>query len=87
MFGTNFQEKLSHQHYLLVSDVVRSGVCGGVRPGALAKFALVCRQVGAGAVGCELLKSFALMGLGAGDGGGVTVADMDHVDRAPPTPC
>ncbi|XP_020771566.2 ubiquitin-like modifier-activating enzyme 7 [Odocoileus virginianus] len=36
--------------------------------------------VGAGAVGCELLKGFALMGLGAGGRGGVTVADMDHVE-------
>ncbi|XP_060258881.1 ubiquitin-like modifier-activating enzyme 7 isoform X4 [Ovis aries] len=53
VFGADFQEKLSHQHYLLV---------------------------GAGAVGCELLKGFALMGLGAGGSGGVTVADMDHVE-------
>ncbi|OWK02406.1 UBA7 [Cervus elaphus hippelaphus] len=53
VFGADFQEKLSHQHYLLV---------------------------GAGAVGCELLKGFALMGLGAGGRGGVTVADMDHVE-------
>ena len=80
MFGADFQEKLSHQHYLLVSHVVRLGVCGGVRPGPLAKVAPACRQVGAGAVGCELLKGFALMGLGAGGSGGVTVADMDHVE-------
>ncbi|XP_047549674.1 ubiquitin-like modifier-activating enzyme 7 [Lutra lutra] len=38
--------------------------------------------VGAGAIGCELLKGFALMGLGAGDSGGVTVADMDHIERS-----
>uniref|UniRef100_G1PII7 Ubiquitin like modifier activating enzyme 7 n=1 Tax=Myotis lucifugus TaxID=59463 RepID=G1PII7_MYOLU len=38
--------------------------------------------VGAGAIGCELLKGFALVGLGAGAGGGVTVADMDHVERS-----
>lgn len=38
--------------------------------------------VGAGAIGCELLKGFALVGLGAGSSGGVTVADMDHVERS-----
>ncbi|XP_023375342.1 ubiquitin-like modifier-activating enzyme 7, partial [Otolemur garnettii] len=36
--------------------------------------------VGAGAIGCELLKAFALMGLGAGGSGALTVADMDHVE-------
>lgn len=38
--------------------------------------------VGAGAIGCELLKGFAMVGLGAGSSGGVTVADMDHVERS-----
>ena len=37
------------------------------------------RQVGAGAVGCELLKNFAMMGLAAGPGGDLTVTDMDTV--------
>lgn len=36
-------------------------------------------QVGAGAIGCELLKNFAMMGLAAGPGGDLTVADMDTV--------
>ncbi|KAL0599887.1 Ubiquitin-like modifier-activating enzyme 7 [Plecturocebus cupreus] len=57
VFGAGFQEKLSCQHYLLVS----------------------C-EVGAGAIGCELLKGFALVGLGAGNSGGLTVADMDHIE-------
>uniref|UniRef100_A0A8C4XJS3 E1 ubiquitin-activating enzyme n=1 Tax=Falco tinnunculus TaxID=100819 RepID=A0A8C4XJS3_FALTI len=35
--------------------------------------------VGAGAVGCELLKNFAMMGLAAGPGGDLTVTDMDTV--------
>ncbi|XP_015730043.1 ubiquitin-like modifier-activating enzyme 7 isoform X3 [Coturnix japonica] len=35
--------------------------------------------VGAGAIGCELLKNFAMMGLAAGPGGDVTVTDMDTV--------
>ncbi|XP_007639315.1 ubiquitin-like modifier-activating enzyme 7 isoform X3 [Cricetulus griseus] len=39
-------------------------------------------QVGAGAIGCEMLKSFALMGLGVRANGGVAVADMDHIERS-----
>ncbi|XP_036389161.1 ubiquitin-like modifier-activating enzyme 1 [Megalops cyprinoides] len=38
--------------------------------------------VGAGAIGCELLKNFALIGLGAGEGGHITVTDMDSVERS-----
>ncbi|KAJ3601889.1 hypothetical protein NHX12_029651 [Muraenolepis orangiensis] len=38
--------------------------------------------VGAGAIGCELLKNFALMGLGAGEGGHITITDMDHIERS-----
>ncbi|GAB1294668.1 E1 ubiquitin-activating enzyme [Apodemus speciosus] len=56
VFGTSLQEKLSHQHYLLV---------------------------GAGAIGCEMLKVFALVGLGLrASEGVVTVADMDHIERS-----
>ncbi|NXL87100.1 UBA1 enzyme, partial [Alectura lathami] len=35
--------------------------------------------VGAGAIGCELLKNFAMMGLAAGQGGDIVVTDMDTV--------
>ncbi|KAJ7998689.1 hypothetical protein DPEC_G00207480 [Dallia pectoralis] len=38
--------------------------------------------VGAGAIGCELLKNFALIGLGAGPGGNVIVTDMDSIERS-----
>ncbi|XP_059184316.1 ubiquitin-like modifier-activating enzyme 1 [Centropristis striata] len=38
--------------------------------------------VGAGAIGCELLKNFALMGLGAGEEGHITVTDMDFIERS-----
>lgn len=38
--------------------------------------------VGAGAIGCEMLKGFALVGLGVRDNGSVTIADMDHVERS-----
>ncbi|XP_017780893.1 PREDICTED: ubiquitin-like modifier-activating enzyme 1 isoform X2 [Nicrophorus vespilloides] len=37
--------------------------------------------VGAGAIGCELLKNFAMIGLG-GDGGQVTVTDMDLIEKS-----
>uniref|UniRef100_A0AAX7SXG1 E1 ubiquitin-activating enzyme n=1 Tax=Astatotilapia calliptera TaxID=8154 RepID=A0AAX7SXG1_ASTCA len=35
-----------------------------------------------GAIGCELLKNFALMGLGAGDDGHITITDMDSIERS-----
>uniref|UniRef100_A0A671XJX4 E1 ubiquitin-activating enzyme n=1 Tax=Sparus aurata TaxID=8175 RepID=A0A671XJX4_SPAAU len=38
--------------------------------------------VGAGAIGCELLKNFALIGLGAGDEGHITVTDMDFIEKS-----
>lgn len=42
----------------------------------------LCDQVGAGAIGCELMKNFALIGLGAGEGGKITVTDMDSIERS-----
>ena len=38
--------------------------------------------VGAGAIGCELLKNFALMGVGASPDGRIFVTDMDHIERS-----
>jgi ubiquitin-activating enzyme E1 len=39
--------------------------------------------VGAGAIGCEVLKCWAMMGVGLGRaGGGVTVTDMDRIERS-----
>ncbi|XP_067417341.1 ubiquitin-like modifier-activating enzyme 7 [Emydura macquarii macquarii] len=38
--------------------------------------------VGAGAIGCELLKNFAMIGLAAGEGGSITVTDMDTIQRS-----
>jgi len=40
--------------------------------------------VGAGAIGCELLKNFALLGLGCDQaaGGSVTVTDMDMIEKS-----
>jgi len=37
-------------------------------------------QVGAGAIGCELLKNFSLMGLACGPTGKLTVTDMDTIE-------
>lgn len=37
--------------------------------------------VGAGAIGCELLKNFAMMGVGA-NGGKITVTDMDLIEKS-----
>ena len=41
-------------------------------------------MVGAGAIGCELLKNFALLGLGCDQaaGGSVTVTDMDMIEKS-----
>lgn len=38
-------------------------------------------QVGAGAIGCELLKNFAMLGLAAGEGE-VIVTDMDTIEKS-----
>uniref|UniRef100_A0A452T4A0 Ubiquitin-like modifier-activating enzyme 1 n=1 Tax=Ursus maritimus TaxID=29073 RepID=A0A452T4A0_URSMA len=38
--------------------------------------------VGAGAIGCELLKNFAMIGLGCGEDGAVTVTDMDTIEKS-----
>jgi ubiquitin-activating enzyme E1 len=38
--------------------------------------------VGAGAIGCEMLKNWALMGVGCAEGGHVTVTDMDAIEKS-----
>ncbi|CAM9875266.1 ubiquitin-like modifier-activating enzyme 1 isoform X1 [Lampetra fluviatilis] len=38
--------------------------------------------VGAGAIGCELLKNYAMMGLACGEGGMITVTDMDTIEKS-----
>eukprot|EP00751_Fragilariopsis_kerguelensis_P008429 CAMPEP_0170803386 /NCGR_PEP_ID=MMETSP0733-20121128/30001_1 /TAXON_ID=186038 /ORGANISM="Fragilariopsis kerguelensis, Strain L26-C5" /LENGTH=1054 /DNA_ID=CAMNT_0011157081 /DNA_START=104 /DNA_END=3268 /DNA_ORIENTATION=+ len=38
--------------------------------------------VGAGAIGCEMLKNWALMGVGCGSKGHVTVTDMDCIEKS-----
>jgi len=38
--------------------------------------------VGAGAIGCEMLKNFAMMGVGSAEGGGVVVTDPDTIEKS-----
>ncbi|XP_015195731.1 ubiquitin-like modifier-activating enzyme 1 [Lepisosteus oculatus] len=38
--------------------------------------------VGAGAIGCELLKNFAMIGLASGEGGEIIVTDMDTIEKS-----
>lgn len=38
--------------------------------------------VGAGAIGCEHLKNFAMMGIGAGEDGEIIVTDMDLIEKS-----
>ncbi|KAL9030480.1 MAG: hypothetical protein Q9196_001398 [Gyalolechia fulgens] len=38
--------------------------------------------VGAGAIGCEMLKSWALIGLATGAQGNISVADMDQIEKS-----
>lgn len=38
--------------------------------------------VGAGAIGCEMLKNWAMMGLGTGERGQIHVTDMDHIEKS-----
>jgi len=37
-------------------------------------------MVGAGALGCEYIKAFALMGIGCAQGGSVSVTDNDNIE-------
>ena len=38
--------------------------------------------VGSGAIGCEMLKNFAMMGIGSGQNGAIFVTDMDSIERS-----
>ncbi|KAK0277488.1 E1 ubiquitin-activating protein [Friedmanniomyces endolithicus] len=38
--------------------------------------------VGAGAIGCEMLKNWAMLGLGSGPKGNISVTDMDQIERS-----
>jgi len=38
--------------------------------------------VGSGAIGCEMLKNWAMMGLGTGSEGKITITDMDTIEKS-----
>lgn len=38
--------------------------------------------VGAGAIGCEMLKNWAMMGVGVGPEGGIVLTDMDKIEKS-----
>lgn len=38
--------------------------------------------MGAGAIGCEMLKNWAMMGLSAGENGHIYVTDMDIIEKS-----
>ena len=46
------------------------------------RVACFCFQVGAGAIGCELLKNFAMMGVGCCPEGRIIVTDMDTIEKS-----
>ena len=58
----------------------QAGVIGRSAQGRLG--ALNYFLVGAGAIGCEVMKNWALMGLGCGAGGCITLTDMDRIERS-----
>ena len=39
-------------------------------------------KVGAGAIGCEMLKNWAMMGMSAGPQGQIIVTDMDTIEKS-----
>lgn len=39
-------------------------------------------KVGAGAIGCEMLKNWAMMGVACGPGGQIYVTDMDTIEKS-----
>jgi hypothetical protein len=45
-------------------------------------YTLLCFQVGCGAIGCEMLKNYALLGIGSGDNGLVTITDNDLIEKS-----
>lgn len=53
-----------------------------IHPNLSVSLFLATSQVGAGAIGCELLKNFAMIGLGCGEDGAVTVTDMDTIEKS-----
>ena len=71
IFGHDYQKKLEQLKYFIVSELL-----------SIIYLMYPVLQVGSGAIGCELLKNFAMMGVGAGPNGKVFVTDMDHIEKS-----
>ena len=72
IFGHDYQKKLEQLKYFIVSELLS----------IILYLMYPVLQVGSGAIGCELLKNFAMMGVGAGPNGKVFVTDMDHIEKS-----
>lgn len=44
--------------------------------------ALKLFMVGCGAIGCEMLKNYALLGISVGSGGKITITDNDLIEKS-----
>lgn len=64
---------------------------GGRYDGQIAVFGKTFQQkiqnnrqflVGSGAIGCEMLKNWAMMGVGTGERGSITVTDLDTIEKS-----
>nr|CAI9690160.1 unnamed protein product [Rangifer tarandus platyrhynchus] len=88
VFGSGLQEKLGKQRYFLpcltVSERNRTEgwLCYPSAANHYLSVFLTASHVGAGAIGCELLKNFAMIGLGCGDGDSIMVTDMDIIEKS-----
>ncbi len=73
VFGEDFQEKLGKAIYFVVSRK-QFWEERNIKISVL--------KVGSGAIGCEMLKNFAMMGVGCREGGHIYVTDMDSIEKS-----
>ena len=64
------------------ANALNTGVGIKCRDGLSSACVVSFLQVGAGAIGCEILKNFAMMGVGACPEGAVYVTDMDIIEKS-----
>jgi len=75
VFGEDFQEKLGKSKYFVVRIIKKNKYSKKTKNFQLFK-------VGSGAIGCEMLKNFAMMGVGCGQDGHIYVTDMDSIEKS-----
>ncbi|PWA28681.1 hypothetical protein CCH79_00014815 [Gambusia affinis] len=84
VFGSKLQKILADQRYFLVNGACMWEV-SVLKPDPVLQLHsthdMKSFQVGAGAIGCELLKNFAMIGL-ASEEGEVIVTDMDTIEKS-----